>query len=234
MPEIRAEEWDPLKVLFAELWLREMVSRWERRVVAPGRSEVGEPIAEEVRFELPRSGWSLRGKVDALWRHPDAEVELVDYKTTGSKSSDSALRLEVFGKPNDGPKGWQLPIYQLAARDGAFVDELDGQLPSRVRNWYVGVEPPASSPDPNSAAGFRVTAGAEEEGRSGVLTDRELDRIESEINRAAEAILGGRFPAQPRHAQRTCRDSRSGCPVAFWCDGEGSVGSEFPVPAPEL
>jgi superfamily I DNA/RNA helicase len=235
MPEVRAEEWDPLKVLFAELWLREMVSRWERRVVGAGTSEVGEPIAEEVRFELPRSGWSLRGKVDALWRHPDGEVELVDYKTSGSRSSDSALRTEVFGKPSDGPKRWQLPIYQLAAREGAFVDQLGGQLPTRVRNWYVGLEPSSNSPDPISAAGFRVVAaGEEEEGRAGVLTEDELDQIEAAVNRAAEAILGGRFPAQPRHGLRTCRDSRSGCPVALWCDGEGSVGAEFPTPAPEL
>jgi superfamily I DNA/RNA helicase len=234
MPEVRAEEWDPLKVLFAELWLGEMISRWERRVVAAGRSEVGEPIAEEVKFELPRPGWRLRGKVDALWRHPDGEVELVDYKTSRFKSSDSALRAEVFGKPNDGPKQWQLPIYDLAARDGAFVDQLGGQLPSRVRNWYVGVEPGPKSLDPISAAGFRVVTGAEEEGGAGILTDRELDRIEAEINRVAEAILGGRFPAQPRHGLRTCRDLRSGCPVAFWCDGEGSVGADFPTPAPEL
>ncbi|MFZ0995448.1 MAG: ATP-dependent DNA helicase [Candidatus Dormiibacterota bacterium] len=234
MPEVRAEEWDPLKVLFAELWLGEMVSRWERRVVAAGESAVGEPIAEEVSFELPRSGWRLRGKVDALWRHPDGEVELVDYKTSRFKSSDAALRAEVFGKPHDGPKQWQLPIYQLAARDGAFEDQLGRHLPARVRNWYVGVEPSSKGPDPISAAGFRVVTGAEEEGGAGVLTERELDRIEAEINRVAEAILGGRFPAQPRHALRTCRDSRSGCPVAFWCDGEGSVGVDFPTPAPEL
>jgi len=233
MPQVRADEWDPLKVLFAELWLGAMVARWERRVVAPGESEVGEPIAEEVSFDLPRSGWRLRGKVDALWRHPDGGVELVDYKTSRSKSSGSALRAEVFGKPNDGPKRWQLPIYQLAAREGAFAEQLGRQLPSRVRNWYVGVEPDSKSPDPISAAGFRVT-GAEEEGEAGVLTDAELDRIETEINRAAEAILGGRFPAQPRHSLRTCRDPRSGCPDAFWCDGEGSVGAEFPTPAPEL
>jgi len=234
MPEVRAEEWDPLKVLFAELWLGEMVSRWERRVVDPGRSEVGEPIAEEVKFDLPRPGWGLRGKVDALWRHPDGEVELVDYKTAGSKSSNSALRAEVFGKPNDAPKQWQLPIYQLAARHGAFANQLGRQLPSSVRNWYVGVEPDSKSPDPISAAGFRVVTGAEEDGEAGVLTGGELDRIEAEITRVAGAILGGRFPAQPRHALRTCRDSRSGCPVAFWCDGEGTVGADFPTPAPEL
>jgi superfamily I DNA/RNA helicase len=234
MPEVRAEEWDPLKVFFAELWLGEMVSRWERQVVAAGKEEVGEPIAEEVSFELLRPGWRLRGKVDALWRHPDGEVELVDYKTSRFKVSDSALRAEVFGKPPDGPKQWQLPIYQLGAGNGAFEEHLGQRLPSRVRNWYVGVDPGPKGSDPIPAAGFTVVAGAEEDGGIGVLTEKELDRIELEINRLAQAILAGRFPAQPRHASRTCRDPRSGCPVAFWCDGEGSVGARFPTPAPQL
>jgi superfamily I DNA/RNA helicase/RecB family exonuclease len=234
MPEVRAEQWDPLKVLFAELWLGELVSRWERRIVVPGKAQVGEPIAEEVTFELLRPGWRLRGKVDSLWRHPDGEVEVVDYKTSRYKASDSALRAEVFGKPNEAPKQWQLPIYQLGARNGAFTEQLGRQLPSLVRNWYVGVEPGPKSPDPISAAGFVVVAGSQEEGGVGVLTDKELDRIEAEINRLAEAILGGRFPAQPRHSLRTCRDPRGGCPVAFWCDGEGSVGARFPTPGPEL
>jgi len=233
MPEVRAQEWDPLKVHFAQLWLEEMLSRWERQIVVPGKDQVGEPIGQELGFELNRPGWRLQGKVDALWRHPDGGVELVDYKTSKSKVSDATLRAEVFGKPPDGPMQWQLPIYQLGARHGAFEVQLAGQLPSLVRNWYVGVDPGPRSTDPIPAAGFKVVS-AVEEGGTGILTERELDRIEVELNRMAEAILVGRFPAQPRHASRTCRDQRSGCPVGFWCDGEGTVGRRFPTPVPEL
>jgi ATP-dependent exoDNAse (exonuclease V) beta subunit len=233
MPEVRAEEWDPLKVHFAQLWLEEMLARWERRIVVPGKGQVGEPIGQELGFELDRPGWRLRGKVDALWRHPDGGVELVDYKSSRSKTSDATLRAEVFGKPPDGPMQWQLPIYQLGARHGAFEEQLAGQLPSLVRNWYVGIDPGPRGTDPIPAAGFKVVS-AVEEGGAGILTERELDRIEIELSRIAEAILVSRFPAQPRHASRTCRDQRSGCPVAFWCDGEGTVGERFPTPVPEL
>lgn len=233
MPEVRAQEWDPLKVHFAQLWLEEMLARWERQIVVPGKDQVGEPIGQELSFELDRPGWRLRGKVDALWRHPDGGVELVDYKSSRSKVSDATLRAEIFGKPPDGPMQWQLPIYQLGARHGAFEEQLAGQLPSLVRNWYVGIDPGPKSSDPIPAAGFKVVS-AEEEGASGILTERELDRIEIELNRMAESILVGRFPAQPRHASRTCRDQWSGCPVAFWCDGEGTVGKRFPTPDPEL
>jgi superfamily I DNA/RNA helicase len=233
MPQVRAAEWDPLKVHFAQLWLEEMLSRWERQIVVPGKEEVGEPIGQELSFELDRTGWRLRGKVDALWRHPDGGVELVDYKTSKSKVSDATLRAEVFGKPPDGPMQWQLPIYQLGARHGAFQEQLGEELPALVRNWYVGIDPGPRSVDPIPAAGFKVVSGAEE-GGTGVLTVGELDRIEVELNRMADAILVGRFPAQPRHASRTCRDQRSGCPVGFWCDGEGTVGKRFPTPVPEL
>jgi ATP-dependent exoDNAse (exonuclease V) beta subunit len=234
MPDVRADLADPIQVVYAQLWLERLVTRWGRRIVAAGTGAVGEPIAEEVSFDLPREGWHLKGKVDALWRHPDGEVEVLDYKTGSTPLTESALRAEVFGKPPDGPQQWQLPIYQLAARGGAFAEQLGGQVPSRVRNWYVGADPGSKDPNPIAAAGFRIVGGTQAVGGKGVLTEGELDRIENEIDKLAEAILAGRFPAQPRHSVRTCRDGRSGCQVAFWCDGEGSVGSEFPTPSPEL
>ncbi|MGA7362113.1 MAG: PD-(D/E)XK nuclease family protein [Candidatus Dormiibacterota bacterium] len=234
MPDVRADLADPIQVVYAQLWLERLVARWGRRIVAAGTAAVGEPIAEEVSFDLPREGWHLKGKVDALWRHPDGEIEVLDYKTGSTRLSESALRAEVFGKPPDGPRQWQLPIYQLAARAGAFAEELGGQVPSRVRNWYVGTDPRPKDPNPIAAAGFRIVGGREAVGGTGLLTDGELDRIEKELDKLAEAILAGRFPAQPRHSQRTCRDGRSGCQFAFWCDGEGSVGREFPTPSPEL
>ncbi|HVB13489.1 MAG TPA: ATP-dependent DNA helicase [Candidatus Dormibacteraeota bacterium] len=233
MPEVRAEQPDALQVVYVRLWLERLVGRWGERIVAAGTAKVGEPIAEEVAFDLLRDGWRLRGKVDALWRHPNGEVELLDYKTSRTLASDRALRTEVFGKPPDGPQQWQLPIYQLAARGGAFAEQLGEELPSRVRNWYVGADPGPRDPDPIPASGFRIVDRAES-GESGTLTELELDRIEQEIDRLAQAILSGRFPAQPRHSQRTCRDGRIGCAVAFWCDGEGSAGSGFPTPTPHL
>jgi len=233
LPTVRAQQPDPLQVMYVQIWLEQLVRRWDRRIVAPGTAQVGAPIAEEVTFDLPRGDRRLRGQVDALWRHPNGEVEVLDYKTSREASSDGALRTEVFGRAREGPTQWQLPIYQLAAKSGAFVEHLGAELPALVRNWYVGADPGPRDPDPIPASGFRIVAGAET-GEAGSLTEAELDRLDAEIDRMAQAILMGRFPAQPRHAQRTCRDGRSGCPVSFWCDGEDSVGAEFPTSGPRL
>ena len=233
-PDVRADHSDPLTSLYVQLWLERMVDRWSVRIVGPGSTQVGEPIAEEVAFDLLREDWHLRGKVDALWRHPDGAVELLDYKTARVPLSERALRDEVFGKPPDGPQQWQLPIYQLAARQGAFAEQLADRLPTRVRNWYVGADPRRRELNPIAATGFRIVDDNEEQGGPGILTGGELDRIEQEIDRLAQTILEGRFPAQPRHTKRTCLDGRSGCPVAYWCDGAGSVGRDFPTANPEL
>jgi superfamily I DNA/RNA helicase len=233
LPELRAEEGDPVNLVYAGLWLERMVARWASRIVAAGPERVGEPIAEEIEFSLDRSSWRLRGKVDALWRHPDGEIELVDYKTSADKKTDGVIRDAVFGKLPEGPQEWQLPIYQLAAREGAFESQLGAGLPARVRNWYVGVDPAARSTEPIPAAGFRIVDG-KEQGGVGRLTERELDRIEEELDRQVQVILEGRFPAQPRHSTRTCRAHFGGCPVADWCDGEGTVGAGHPTPLPRL
>lgn len=236
VPEVRAELSDGLEVVYVGLWLDRLVARWARRMVAPGRDRVGQPVAAEVSFELTRDAWRMRGKVDALWRRPDGEVELIDYKTSRTPLSDGAVRREVFGPPPDGPTQWQLPIYQIAARAGLFEKQLAGELPALMRNWYVGADPGPRDPDPIPASGFRMVHGDGGEGGVGTMTDAELDRIESELDGLAQAILAGRFPAQPRHQQRTCRDrhGRDSCALSFWCDGEGSVGRRYPTPAPEL
>lgn len=234
MPEVRAELRNEVEVLFVNLWLDRLLARWERQIVAAGRDRVGEPIAAEVFFDVPRQGWRLRGKVDALWRHPGGEVELIDYKTSKDGLSDGAVRKEVFGVPPDGPKQWQLPIYQIAARSGGLAEKLPEEVPELMRNWYVGTDPGQRDPDPIPASGFRMVRGDAEPGEVGTLSDGELDRIERQLDQLAQAILEGRFPAQPRHQQRTCRDGRAGCSVSFWCDGEGSVGRGLPTPNPEL
>jgi len=233
LPELRAAERDPVNLVYAGLWLERMVDRWARRIVAAGPERVGEPIAEEIGFSVARPGWWLRGKVDALWRHPGGEVELLDYKTSADKRTDGSMRDAVFGKDAEGPQDWQLPIYQLAARQGAFESQLGAGLPTRVRNWYVGVDPGARSTEPIPAAGFRIVDG-EEQGGVGRLTERELDRLDEELDRQVQVILEGRFPAQPRHSTRTCRAQFGGCPVADWCDGEGTVGADHPTPPPRL
>lgn len=234
MPEIRAEQEDALSLVYARLWLGQLAARWEARIVVPGTESVGASVAEEIEFTLLRPAWRLRGKVDALWRRPDGEIELLDYKTSRSKPGHAGLRSEIFGRAPDGPEQWQLPIYQLAARSGSFAEQLDDALPSRVSNWYIALDPSSGNPNPFPSAGFAVAGGDLETGDSRTLTERELDRIEQEIGRQAELILGGHFPAQPRHSSRTCRDGHSGCPVAFWCDGEGSVGAEVRLSPPQL
>ncbi len=233
MPAVRADLDDPLQIVYVQLWLERMVARWGRQIVAAGTAQVGRPIAEEVSFDLPEEGWQLRGKVDALWRHPDGEIELLDYKTSGNPTSERELRSEVFGDPPEGPQQWQLPIYQIAARTGAFSEHLGDRLPTRVRNWYVGRDPGPRDPNPIVATGFRIVAG-DDPGGPGTLSEGELDRIEAELDGLAQVIREGHFPAQPRHSLRTCRDGRNGCPMALWCDGENSVGGQFPAPGPEL
>ncbi|HEY6538193.1 MAG TPA: ATP-dependent DNA helicase [Candidatus Dormibacteraeota bacterium] len=233
MPAVRAEHPDALDVHYVGLWLERMAARWESRIVAPGPGAVGEPLAAEVSFDLPRQGWRLQGKVDSLWRHANGELELLDYKT-GAYATDGHVRGEVFGDPPGGPRNWQLPIYQIAARAGGLGDQLGLEVPALVRNWYVGVNPGPRDPDPIATSGFRMVEQGEAPGGSGTLTEQELDRIESALDEIAEAILSGRFPAQPRHDQRTCRGGRSECPVSFWCDGEGSVGRAFPRAGQEL
>ncbi|MGH7705340.1 MAG: PD-(D/E)XK nuclease family protein [Candidatus Dormibacteria bacterium] len=230
MPGVRGEHPDPLEVTFIALWLTQMVARWDRQIVSRGIEQVGEPIAAEVEFAVERQGWQLRGRVDALWRHPDGSVELLDYKTSREAASAGKLRSELFGKPPQGPVQWQLPIYQLAAREGAFEAELGDQLPTRMRNWYVGVDPKQRAADPILAAGFRMTQGPDP-GAAGSLTEAELGRIAQAVDQVARAILGGRFPARPGHDVRTCRDTHRGCPLQLWCDGEGSVGAAHPIPA---
>lgn len=234
LPEIRAELGDDLEIVYVRLWMDRLVARWGRQIVAIGRDRVGESIAAEVFFDLPREGWRMRGKVDALWRHPNGDVELIDYKTARKALSDGDVRKEVFGVAPDGPRQWQLPVYQIAARAGALAEHLPGEVPVLMRNWYVGVNPGPRDPDPIPASGFRMVEGSDEPGGVGAMTDAELARIESQLDDLAQVILQGRFPAQPRHKERTCRAGRASCAVSFWCDGEGSVGADFPTPGPQL
>lgn len=227
MPEVRFRLVDPLLSLFVEIWLRQMIVRWATLVV--GSEDRGRQLASEVRFQVERGPLRLTGKVDALWRHEDGSLEVVDYKTaTSDLPSVPGLTRQLFGTEEEGPSDWQLPIYLMAARSGAFEDLIEGDRPSLARNWYVGAEPGRKRS--LVTKGFRLVGTAP--AASGGLADlswEQLDRLETDLQRQAELIIEGRFPAAPRHGEHTCRDHR-GCPLEACCDGEGTVGPTVLLP----
>ena len=233
MPAARGALLDPLGSMYVQAWLHQLISRWAERVIGPGGAAVGRLLASEVRFRLPRDGWSLVGQVDAVWRHQDGELEVVDYKTSSSAApSEAALVGQVFGKDDSGPSDWQLPIYLLAARAGALSEWIGSDRPGLARNWYLGLDSAPARSAPVPARGFRIAAdGAPAEKGEARLPIGDLERVEGELSRQARLIQIGLHPAQPRHETRTCR-SFGGCPLAFCCDGEGTVGLGLSEGAP--
>jgi DNA helicase-2/ATP-dependent DNA helicase PcrA len=233
LPDLRSRLLDPLAVLYCDLWLGQLISRWAERVIAPGAAVAGAQVASEIPFSLNRGGWKLVGKVDCLWRHPDGTTEVVDYKTkSGDLPSAQSMRNQVFGKGDEGPSDWQLPIYELAARDGAFQAQIGDVLPQLARNWYLGDARAARARMPISARGFRIAEpGTKTVKEEALLTPEELSGVAEELDRQAELIREGKFPARPRHESGTCR-GYSGCPLSRCCDGEGTVGAELQLPLP--
>lgn len=231
LPEIRAGGAQPLEALYARLWLLRLVDLWAERVVAPGPALVGEPVAQEVAFDLDRGHWRLRGKVDAVWRHPGGEVEIVDYKT-GKPASMPDLHREVFGADEKGPTNWQLPIYRMAAERGVLGEAVEGR-PPLVRNWYLGAEPPSQPDPPARAVGFTPERVPMKVGsRLEELSAEQLRQIETQLEEQVGWIRQGHFSASPRHDSRTCLSSNGGCAYSFWCDGEASVGADLAPPPP--
>jgi hypothetical protein len=220
-------------VLYCELWLGQLTLRWAERVVTPGPAVVGTQVGSEIPFAVVREGWKLVGKVDALWRHADGAIEVVDYKTTGGGvPSAQTFRNQVFGRDDEGPSDWQLPIYELAARDGAFHELIGDVMPELARNWYLGAAPGPRARSPIPAKGFRIAAPGTVKGKEeALLTPDELLSLEVELGRQAALITNGQFPARPRNNSGTCR-GHSGCPRSRCCDGEGTVGAEIQIPVP--
>ncbi len=233
MPTVRARLLDPLGSLYVESWLNHLISRWAERVIGPGREAVGTQLASEVAFRLGREGWSLVGQIDALWRHPDGELEVVDYKTTSAAPpSERALRAQVFGQASDGPTDWQLPIYTIAAGEGGFAGLIGSEVPALARNWYLGLDSAPSRAAPVPARGFRLDGETTPAGKGETgLSHQDLEWVGQELNRQVALIQIGLHPAQPRHDVRTCR-AFGGCALGFCCDGEGTVGGGSSVPGP--
>ncbi|MHB1527062.1 MAG: PD-(D/E)XK nuclease family protein [Candidatus Dormibacteria bacterium] len=233
MPTVRARLLDPLGALYVESWLNQLIARWGQRVIGPGTAVVGAQLASEVAFRLAREGWSLVGQIDALWRHPDGELEVVDYKTTSADPpSERALRTQVFGQGGDGPTDWQLPIYTLAAGEGGLADLIGSEVPALARNWYLGLDSAPSPTAPVPARGFRIDAESDPAGKGEArLGHEELEWVRQELDHQVAVIQGGLHPAQPRHDTRTCR-AFGGCALSFCCDGEGTVGGGLSVPGP--
>ena len=232
MPEVRERLVDPLASMYVEFWLLRLVRRWAESVLAG--EPMGRALASEVAFHLQRPSHSLRGKVDALWRRQDGTLEVVDYKTSESElPTGPEIRRQLLGEPvrGEGPSNWQLPVYLLAARDGALAQVTAGELPGSARNWYLSAEDRRQPGFPTK--GFRLGHDGDRLSRHEVLvTWEEIDRIELEIARQAAVILEGRRPAAPRHDHYTCR-GHGGCALGFCCDGEGSVGRSHRLSVPQ-
>ncbi len=224
MPEVRECLCDPLAAASVGLSLGVMLSRWAERVVAEGPGVVGGPVALEVPFTLERQGYILAGRVDALWRHPSGELELVDYKTSRTQPSSAILASYVSGADGKPAVDWQLPIYELAASSGALDSAAEGVRPRFVRNWYLAVEPSSKFKTGLVVRGFAVGEESDPVAWHDALLTPELRRQFGErLDEEARSIQTGLFPAAPRHDVGTCL-SEGGCPFATCCDGEGSVG----------
>jgi hypothetical protein len=225
MPDVRERLCDPLAAKSVDLSLRVMLSRWAERIVAAGPLVVGVPVALEVPFTLERQAYLLAGRVDALWRHPSGELELVDYKTSRQVTSSAVLACYVSGADSEPAVDWQLPIYELAASSGALDSAAQGLRPRFVRNWYLAVEPSSRFKTGLVVRGFAVGEESERVAWHDALLTPELRlHFVERLDEEARAIQGGLFPAAPRHDVGTCL-GEGGCPFASCCDGEGSVGS---------
>ncbi len=77
------------------------------------------PISAEAQFDLFVGGHMVRGRVDAIYAHPDGTIELVDFKTG---------RPPVQGDPS---AATQMLIYAIAAADTFKFD------PEQLRASFV-------------------------------------------------------------------------------------------------
>ena len=217
-------------------WLRRLAVRYAHHVVgAPGADQP--TLGVEAPFRLQLDGIVVRGRIDRLRRVAEGAVEVVDYKTGRDVPSRSAIVPAVFGSAAAGPTDWQLPVYGLALSRGT-VAPLRATVPALLRAWYVGVTP-AHVRDPGRPIhrrGLRIDGSLElagpESAELGELTPADLAGFADRLEREGRRIAGGRFPAQPRHAVRTCLDQRRGCQRSGCCAGAGSVGGGHPVERP--
>ncbi len=224
MPDVREWLCDPLSAASVGLSLHVMLYRWADRIVGEGPRVVGSPIALEVPFTLQRQGYLLAGRVDALWRHPSGDLELVDFKTTREVPGSARLASYVSGVEGKPALDWQLPIYELAASSGALDSATQGVRPRFVRNWYLAVEPSSKFRTGLVVRGFSVGEESEHAAWHDALLTPHLRRHFGErLDLEARSIRRGIYPAAPRHDEGTCLGER-GCPFATCCDGEGSVG----------
>lgn len=225
MPWVRERLCDPLAASAVERSLREIMFRWEEHIVEAGPGAVGSPVAMEVPFELERPGYVLEGRVDALWRRPTGELEVVDFKTGHVPTSRGQLSDSLAGDPEKPPVDWQLAIYELAADSGALDAASGGARPSFVRNWYLALDPSSRVKVGLPVRGYALGEDSDRPAwHDALLTPDRLRRFEGLLDREAARLRQGAFAAAPRHGTGTCLDDR-GCPFSVCCDGAGSVGA---------
>jgi DNA helicase-2/ATP-dependent DNA helicase PcrA len=87
---------------------------YERHVSGAAR-----PVWLERAFSFKIGEHSVRGRVDRVDRHPDGNLELIDYKTGAPRAAEE-LADDV-----------QIPLYRIGAREAWEVEAADGSY------WYV-------------------------------------------------------------------------------------------------
>ncbi len=77
------------------------------------------PVWLERGFTFNIGEHSIRGRIDRVDRHPDGNLELIDYKTGAPR------------KPEELTNDIQIPLYRIGVREAWDVDAADGSY------WYV-------------------------------------------------------------------------------------------------
>ena len=123
------------------------------------RSRFGDmvPLYAERPFLLPVEGFTVKGRIDAIYGLPDGPWEVVDYKTGRRPPEDDALtraQLDLYALAcidvwHKVPEELRLTYLYLASGEAVSypVDDVEA-LRRRVAEWLSGIAAEAFEPDP--------------------------------------------------------------------------------------
>ena len=123
------------------------------------RSRFGDmvPLYAERPFLLPVEGFTVKGRIDAIYGLPDGPWEVVDYKTGRRPPEDDALaraQLDLYALAcidvwHKVPEELRLTYLYLASGDAVSypVDDVEA-VRRRVAEWLSGIAAEAFEPEP--------------------------------------------------------------------------------------
>jgi len=123
------------------------------------RSRFGDmvPLYAERPFLLPVKGFTVKGRIDAIYGLPDGPWEVVDYKTGRRPPEDDALarvQLDLYALAcidvwHKSPEDLRLTYLYLSSGDAVSypVDDV-GAVRRRVAEWLNGIAAESFDPDP--------------------------------------------------------------------------------------